>query len=65
MKTKEILLDKKGNYTFKKWALKVVRNAKEEKENWLNRQQTFNDLFIKMWEEHQLSEDPAQSDTNY
>lgn len=65
MKSKEILLNKKGDYIFKKWALKIVRNAKEEKENWLNRQQTFNDLFIKTWEEHQLAEDPAQSDTNY
>lgn len=42
-----------------------IRTAKEERENLFNRQQTFNDLFIKTWEEHQLAEDPAQSDTNY
>lgn len=65
MKTKELIFDKKGNYNFKKWKLILLRNAKEEKPHWINRQQTFNDLFIQIWESHKTSEDPSHSDTNY
>lgn len=65
MKTKELIFDKKGNYNFKKWKLVLVRNENEEKSHFINRQQTFNDLFIQIWESHKTSEDPSHSDTNY
>ena len=54
-----------GNYLFKKWRLILVNNAKEEKSHWINRRETFNDLFTQLWKSHQASEDPIHSDTNY
>ena len=65
MKSKVLILDKNGNYNFKKWKLEIVRNKNEPKEHYLSRKQSFNNIFMQIWEEHKTSEDPSHSDPNY
>ena len=65
MKSKELILDKKGGYTFKNWKLSLVRNKNEPKEHFLSRKQSFYNIFMQIWEAHKTAEDPTHSDTNY
>ena len=65
MKSKELILDKNGNYNFKKWKLVLIQNKNEPKEHYRSRKQSFYDIFMQIWEAHKTSEDPSHSDTNY
>ena len=65
MKTKQLVLDKKGEYTFKKWKLSIVRNKGEPKDHYLGRLNAFNTLFVQIWEAHRGEGDPPTSDSNY
>ncbi len=65
MKTKELILDKKGNYRLKQWKLSIVRNKNEPKEHFFSRRDSFNSIFNQIWEAHRTSEDPSYSDSNY
>ncbi len=61
----KLLLDRKGNYRLAQWRLLLVRNKNEDKDHWLQRKNSFNDIFIQLHEKYRGDSDPPTSDTNF
>ena len=59
----KLLLDENGNYRLARLVLQLVRNKNEEKDHWLQRQNSFNDIFMQLHEKYRGDIDPPTSDT--
>ncbi|MFX1275401.1 MAG: hypothetical protein ACFFAH_02920 [Promethearchaeota archaeon] len=58
-----IIKDKKGNYKVKKWKLTIRKNKGEQKDQWKQRLEAFNNIILEIFSRNAVEEDPPTSDS--
>ncbi len=62
-KTGKLIVDKKGIPKITKWKLTIIPNKKEDKNQWKKREESFNDLLLKIYNQYKSVTDPPVSDS--